>query len=86
MRKLKTFLEGLVIETFFDTYQEWHAFCEGFAEGFCLLASKYQPNEELLKDLEGEHHYYAFGRVSGFAFISVLLTGMIVWIIGAARC
>ena len=59
------FFGWLDLRNFFDIYQEWHAFVEGFCEVLCPWPARYQPSEELLNDLKGEHHYYVFGRASG---------------------
>ena len=61
----KGFFGWLDLRGFFDIYQEWHAFVEGFCEVLCPWPARYQPSEELLNDLKGEHHYYVFGRASG---------------------
>lgn len=61
----KGFLKGLNIHGFMDVYQEWHAFVEGFCEVLCPWRAKYEPSEELLNDLKGDHHYYMFGRAIG---------------------
>jgi len=81
---LKGFFQWFDFSNFMDTYQEWHAFVEGFSEGFCIFKdSVYTPDTERLADLQAEHHYYAAGYALGFASLIVLLTGMVVWIIGA---
>jgi len=61
------FLKGITtsISTFLDCYQEWHALVEGFCEVLCPWPARYQPLEELLNDLRGDHHYYVFGRALG---------------------
>jgi len=61
------FLKGITtsISTFLDCYQEWHALVEGFCEVLCPWPSRYQPSEELLTDLKGDHHYYMLGRALG---------------------
>jgi hypothetical protein len=51
---------------FMNSYQEWHAFVEGFSESFCFWRAHIEPSEELLNDIRSEHHYYVFGRVLGF--------------------
>ena len=61
----KGFFGWLDLRNFFDIYQEWHAFVEGFCEVLCPWPARYQPSEELLNDLKGEHHYYVFGRAGG---------------------
>lgn len=61
---------------FLNTYQEWHAFVEGFCESFCFWRANYEPSKELLKALRSEHHYYAFGRAVGF--ISLVGIGLLV--------
>jgi len=83
------FLKGIKPSTFLDTHQEWHALIEGFSDGFCIRKARYEPwdggndDENLLKSLRKEHHYYNIGRVPGFASFIILVTGMIAWIIGA---
>jgi hypothetical protein len=57
---------------FLNDYREWHAFTEGFFETFCFWRAKHKLSGELLKDLKGEHHYYAFGRGAGFVALVVL--------------
>ena len=71
------FFNWLNLRNFMDTYQEWHAFVEGFSESFCFWKARYEPSEELLKDLKGEHHYYVFGRTVGFLALVSFLTGII---------
>jgi hypothetical protein len=65
------FLKGLDPSAFMDVYQEWHAFVEGFCEVLCPWPARHQLSGELLADLQGDHHYYAFGRA----------TGVIAWLI-----
>ena len=71
------FFKWFDIHNFMDTYQEWHAFVEGFCESFCFWKARYEPSEELLKDLRSEHHYYVFGRTVGFISLVGFLTGTI---------
>jgi hypothetical protein len=59
------FLGGVRLSAFMDVYQEWHAFVEGFCEVLCPWPARHQLSGELLTDLQGDHHYYAFGRVAG---------------------
>jgi hypothetical protein len=73
----KKFLGGLVLATFVDTYQEWHAFVNGFCEVLCPwpprvripLASaaqrKDKDDKDLTSEILSEYHYYAFGRALG---------------------
>jgi hypothetical protein len=63
--KPKGFLKGLEFRHFMDTYEEWHAFTQGFCEVLCPWPARYRPSEELLNDLKGDHHYYVFGRAMG---------------------
>ena len=70
------FFEWFSPKEFMNTPAEWHAFVEGFCETFCFWRANYEPSKELLKDLKGEHHYYAFGRVVGF--ISVVGLALLV--------
>lgn len=61
----KGFFGWLDLRNFFDIYQEWHAFVEGFCEVLCPWPARYEPSGELLDELRAEHHYYVFGRASG---------------------
>jgi len=71
----------------FDIPQEWHAFIEGLADGFCLSKSHYQLWDKsegdinLLESLRKEHHYYNAGRALGFAAFILLITGMVILLI-----
>ena len=81
---LKAFFDWFDPDNFMDTYQEWHAFVEGFAEGFTLFTfPHFAPSQQCLKDIKDEHHYFVAGRAFGFGGFLVLLTVLIVWIIGA---
>ncbi|MCJ7829411.1 MAG: hypothetical protein MUP81_06695 [Dehalococcoidia bacterium] len=62
---------------FMDTYQEWHAFVEGFSEAFCFWKPRCEPSEELLNDIKNEHHYYVFGRVVGFIALIATCLGIV---------
>ncbi|MCJ7634429.1 hypothetical protein MUP77_18810 [Candidatus Bathyarchaeota archaeon] len=72
----KGFFKWFDPSNFLDTYQEWHAFVEGFSETFCFWRARYEPSPELLEDLRAEHHYYSFGRVVGF--IALLGFGVLI--------
>ena len=74
------FFKWFNINNFMDTHQEWHAWVEGFSDGFCVGPSHYEPNPTLLNELGEEHHYYNAGRGFGFASFILLVTGMIVWV------
>ena len=75
--------KGIDFKDFLNDWREWHALVEGFADGFCFNKTvPYWPNSELLKDLQGEHHYYNAGRALGLASLIVLMSGMTVWVIG----
>jgi len=78
------FFKWFHFSNFMDTYQEWHAFVEGFSETFCFWKSRYEPSEELLKDLRAEHHYYQAGRVLGF--IALAGFGVLIAKILRKRC
>lgn len=58
---------------------------EGFAEEFCRRPARHPFSKCLLRELKTEHHYYGAGRVLGLASFIILVSGMIVWIIGAVR-
>ena len=75
---------GIDISDFLNDWREWHAMVEGFADGFCFGKHlPYEPDDDGLKDIQHEHHYYNSGRALGLASFIVLITGMIVWFIGA---
>lgn len=61
----KGFFSWFHLSNLMDTYQEWHAFVEGFCEVLCPWPARHQLTGELLKDLDGEHHYYVSGRALG---------------------
>lgn len=67
---------------FMNDYQELHAFIEGIAEGFCPWLSRFEPDDELKRDIESEHHYYAFGMVIGFAGFIFAIAGAFRMVIG----
>ena len=67
---------------FMNDYQEWHAFWEGVAEGFCPWLSRFEPDEKLQKNIESEHHYYAFGMVIGFAGFIFAMAGAFRMVVG----
>jgi len=71
------FLEWFNPREFMNTSEEWHAFCEGFAEVFCFWRERHQLEGELLKALHREHHYYTFGRVLGFACLVLFGVGIL---------
>ena len=77
---MRGFFKWFDINNFLDTHQEWHAFCQGFADGFCLSKPHYDLVGALLMELLEEHHYYNVGRALGFGAFVVLVTGMVVWI------
>ena len=76
---MRGFFNWFQWSNFFDTHQEWHAFLEGFSDGFCVGLSHYEPSPTLLNELQEDHHYYNAGRAFGFASFIVLVTGMVVW-------
>ena len=61
----KGFFGWLDLRNFFDIYQEWHAFVEGFCEVLCPWPARHKLSGKLLDDLRGDHHYYMFGRAIG---------------------
>ncbi len=76
-KNIKGFFGWFNPANFMDTYQEWHAFVEGIADGFCPWQSRYDPNEELKQDIESEHHYYSAGTVIGFAAFIFAIAGAV---------
>ena len=62
-----------------STYQEGHAFVEGFCDGFLFLiwwVDKHKPNKELTQDICNEHHYYRSGAVLGVASFILFCVGI----------
>ena len=69
------FMKGINPSAFLDCYQEWHALVEGFCEVLCPWPARYPPNDELLTDLMGDHHYYVFGRALGvLAWLAIIIS------------
>ena len=70
-------LRGVVIDicTFMNTIEEWHSFVIGFCEIMCPWKSGIKPTE--LDYLQGEYHYYMFGRVIGFIALMGFMIGII---------
>ena len=62
---------------FMNTYQEWHAFCEGFAEVFCFWEERHELEGQLLQDVLDEHHYYVWGRCVGFVCLVLFGVGIV---------
>jgi hypothetical protein len=59
------FFSWFHLSNFMDTHQEWHAFVEGLCEVLCPWPARHKLTGDLMTDLNGEHHYYAFGRAVG---------------------
>jgi len=70
------FMKGINPSAFLDVYQEWHALVEGFCEVMCPWPARYEPNQELLDDLRGDHHYYMLGRAVGI--LAWITTGCVI--------
>ena len=71
------FFEWFNIKEFMNTYQEFHAAVEGFCRGFLFIfpwLDKYKPSEQLIEDIQKEHHYYVPGIV--FGLICFVLFGI----------
>jgi len=49
---------------------------EGFCEVMCPWPARYEPNQELLDDLRGDHHYYMLGRALGI--LAWITTGCVI--------
>ena len=64
---------------FMNTYEEFHAAVEGLCRGFLVIfpwLDKYKPSEQLIKDIQGEHHYYIPGVVFGFILFVLFSIGI----------
>jgi len=59
-------LKGINFREFLSDHKEWHAFVEGFCDGFCVWKVRYPMSDELKESTSKEHHYYNGGRVVGF--------------------
>jgi hypothetical protein len=57
--------EALVLSTFMDTPQEWHAFVVGFCEVICPWPPLHKASQKNEKDIAAEYHYYVLGRALG---------------------
>jgi len=66
------FLKGINPSTFLSTYEEWHAFVNGFCEVLCPWPPRCHC--ERSEAISSEYHYYLFGRA----------LGVIAWLIIAA--
>lgn len=81
--KIAKFLGGIDLKDFLSNCKEWHAFVEGVGDGFCPWDSRYEPSEELEKDIVNEHHYYSFGTVIGFTSLIFAVAGAVRLVLGA---
>lgn len=70
-------LNGINLKEFLSTHQEWHAFIEGFCDGFCAWKMRCQMSSDLQTSTSKEHHYYNFGRVLGFISLIGFAVGVI---------
>lgn len=57
------FLKGIRFSTFLSTYDEWHAFVNGFCEVLCPWPPRCHC--ERSEAISSEYHYYLFGRAMG---------------------
>jgi len=67
----KKVLQSIILSTFMDTVEEWHAFVDGLCEALCPWPARHKPSAENQKAIEDEYHYYMWGRAVG---ILVLIT------------
>ena len=75
--------KGIDFKNFLSNPQEWHAFVEGFGDGFCPWGTNYEPSEELKADICKEHHYYTGGSAVGFATLIFSIAGAVRLVVGA---
>ncbi|HUV45884.1 MAG TPA: hypothetical protein VMW45_02320 [Dehalococcoidia bacterium] len=75
-------LKKIDIHTFMDTPEEWHSFVIGFCEVMCPWRPFVKPQGDSLDYIQGEYHYYAFGRAVGFLALAGLVTGIIKVVLG----
>lgn len=61
----KGFLKGIVLSHCMDTVEELHAFLQGWGRILVPFPLRYHPSQELLDEIESEHHYYVVGMVAG---------------------
>ncbi len=69
--------KGINFKEFLSTHEEWHAFVEGFCDGFCVWKTQCQMSSELQVSTAKEHHYYNSGRVLGFISLVVFAIGTV---------
>lgn len=69
--------DGIKVRTFLSDHSEWHAFVEGYSDGFCPWRGRYAPSHELQYQLECEHHYYSAGRPLGFICLALFVVGVV---------
>jgi hypothetical protein len=72
---LKGFFEWFNPSGFMNTPEEWHSFVVGFCEALCPLKPRIEPID--LYYVQGEWHYYSFGRALGFLTLIVFIVGMV---------
>jgi len=66
MNSPKGFLKGIDIRGFIDTGEEWHAFVYGLCEVLAPWPPRHKSMQDnLLKQITSEYHYYLFGRAMG---------------------
>jgi hypothetical protein len=72
------FLKGIKIDTFLSTYDEWHAFVNGFCEVLCPWPPRCHcdPERSEGEAISAEYHYYMFGRA--LAVIAWLIIAVII--------
>jgi len=69
---------------FLDTYQEWHSFVIGLADGITFQKTDWHRINDLYglhEHMDWEFHYYKGGLIFGRLGIIAFITAMIVWII-----
>jgi len=57
--------KGVRWSHFLDTTDEWHSLIHGWCSVLWPFPPRFQPSEELRKEIEDEHHYYVAGQVLG---------------------
>jgi len=57
------------LKELFSTSEEVHAYLIGISQGFFF----FQKHPPLIKEIEGERHYYEQGKILGFIFFGVFM-------------
>jgi len=66
--------KGIHFKEFLNDYKEFHALVIGLCEILCPWPPRYEISDKLLTELDGEFHYFVFGRALGvLAWIGIIV-------------